>query len=216
MLNINDVYILIPVKRLENSKSRLSNVLSNEERRRLVLLMLQDVVDKVKHYPNLFIVTEDELVNEFCEEQGLKILNPRHDELNQDLRDANTWCINQGAKATLIILADLPALSSVDVEKIIRLSGKCPAAVIAPSRDGGTNVLLLSPSDLIAPSFGKESFEKHLSNINEVGAEVQIYNSFGASLDIDEIEDIQRLLELKNDIAPISRALFFLESIIYK
>ena len=216
MLNVNEVCVLIPVKRLEQSKSRLSNILKAEERSKLTLLMLEDVVDKVKRFPNVFIVTGDDKVSSFSEKHGLRSLNSRKDDLNLDLNDANSWCIQSGAKSTMILFADLPALSVMDLAKILELATEHPTAIIAPSNDGGTNVLLLQPSGLIELNFGRDSYKRHLENLRNVGVKAKIYDSVGTRLDIDMIEDIQEFIRMKDFFIREPKTLTYLESICLK
>jgi 2-phospho-L-lactate guanylyltransferase len=68
--------------------------------------------------------------------------------------------------------------------------------VIVPDRHGtGTNGLLLTPPDAIAPSFGPGSCERHLALAREAGAVCRIVRSPSLLLDIDTGADLAALRE---------------------
>ena len=55
------------------------------------------------------------------------ILSRKPAGLNSAVKEATEWCMQQGAQAVLILPADIPLLSSEDVNKIVEL-GKCEGA----------------------------------------------------------------------------------------
>jgi 2-phospho-L-lactate/phosphoenolpyruvate guanylyltransferase len=63
-----------------------------------------------------------------------------------------------------------------------------------PDRHGtGTNGLLLSPPDAIAPSFGADSCERHRALALDAGVEVRIARPASLLLDIDTGADLAEL-----------------------
>jgi len=209
----DDLFILLPVKKLTTSKTRLSPVLSPEERSRLTLLMLEDVIKSVSGQQNAFVVTGDQTVGTFAIEHGLGLIESGLGDLNADLVYARTRCIAAGASSILFLLPDLPTLSTRDIEGMIELGRDAPSAVVAPSRDGGTNALLLSPCDLIEPAFGYMSLERHVRELRAVSVEPSVYSSLGTELDIDTPEDARILLEIGGRFCGGARALSYLKEI---
>lgn len=68
--------------------------------------------------------------------------------------------------------------------------------VIVPDRHGsGTNGLLLSPPDAIAPSFGPDSCERHRGLARAAGAACLIERPASLLLDVDTREDLEALRE---------------------
>jgi 2-phospho-L-lactate guanylyltransferase len=66
--------------------------------------------------------------------------------------------------------------------------------VIAPDRRrSGTNALLCAPPAIVPPSFGKDSFQRHLAAARSQGLDVRIVESDVLALDIDELEDLDEL-----------------------
>ena len=61
----------------------------------------------------------------------------------------------------LLVPGDCPALDPGEVATLLARQGRA-GVVIVPDRHGaGTNALLLSPPDVIEPSFGPGSFARH-------------------------------------------------------
>jgi 2-phospho-L-lactate guanylyltransferase len=190
---MSGIYAVIPVKLLRDSKSRLSSILDPEKRETLTLLMLEDVVNTIQSsrlIEKILVVTPDEKVIQLTRRLDVDSLASNFNDLNRDLETGLAWCQKNGAKSILIVLADLPAITGGDLKHIIGLTYDVPNAVIAPSRDDGTNVLLLHPCDLISPSFGLESYERHMLKLKSVGVEVKVYQSNGTALDIDTPKDV--------------------------
>ena len=70
MLEFSDPMILVPVKNLQNSKQRLSSLLTAEERRALAEAMLRDVMTTLGSWvdrPPVALVTNDPLARQFAE-----------------------------------------------------------------------------------------------------------------------------------------------------
>jgi len=68
--------------------------------------------------------------------------------------------------------------------------------VIVPDRHGtGTNGLLLSPPDAIAPSFGPDSCERHRALALAAGIDARIERPPSLLLDIDTGADLAALRE---------------------
>ncbi len=88
------------------------------------------------------------------------------------------------------------------------LTGPSPV-VIVPDRHGtGTNALVLSPPDAIAPSFGPGSFARHVAAAEQAGVPHSVEDVPGLALDVDTPADLAELiaeLELRRGQAPSTR-----------
>ena len=95
----------------------------------------------------------------------------------------------------LILPADLPHLMTEDIQALTKLVGDSPhAIVIAPdATETGTNALLIRPPDLIQPSFGPDSFNRHCALARSAGVEPTIYRSPSLACDIDLPADLNHL-----------------------
>ncbi|MEM4699744.1 MAG: 2-phospho-L-lactate guanylyltransferase [Candidatus Nezhaarchaeales archaeon] len=192
-------YAAVPFKDPRSAKTRLARALSDEEREGLSMAMFEDVLaallgaeglDKV-----LVVSSSREVLSEAARMGAVPIDEGAPRGLNEALGLALEVCLREGADALLVAPADLPLLTRGCVSRLLDLLGPPPSVVISPSRGrGGTNALLLSPPNLIRFSFGPGSFSRHLSLALGRGADVVVYEAPELSLDVDEEEDLRRLL----------------------
>jgi 2-phospho-L-lactate guanylyltransferase len=156
---------IIPVKQLDKAKTRLSSLLSNNERREFCLEMLEDVLVAVttsKCSRRTVVVSVDPTVLEVAKRFGVFSLIESRLGLNQAVSEAIDWCVQNGAKSTLILPADIPSVKPIDLARIFSL-GKEAAMVISPSRsEDGTNALLLTPPNILPTFYGKHSFQRYI------------------------------------------------------
>ena len=187
---------LIPVKNLSRSKERLSRILSLEERRALVLSMLEDILEETSNSTlhRTVIVGSDGEVQLVAERFDALFLEDPGWTVNDSLNYALKWCSGMGAEAVLIVPSDVPLVSREDLNMIVHLSEEFPV-VLSPSKDGGTSALMLKPPSIIKTCFGPGSFVRHLKAASEKGIPVKVYRSRRLSLDIDTIQDLKLLLK---------------------
>jgi len=189
-------WAIIPVKRLSEAKSSLSSSLTLEQRQRLVLSMLADVLGAVHQAPSIasaIVVSPDERVLSFAPLHGAEGVAEPDLGLNEALKLAIRHTISKGVDSVLILPADLPLLKNVDVENLIAMASAPKDVVIAPSKAKGTNALFLRPPDLINLRFGGESFPLHVKEASQSGVRPRIYRSPTVALDIDEPEDLLKV-----------------------
>jgi 2-phospho-L-lactate/phosphoenolpyruvate guanylyltransferase len=193
------VFAIVPVKDLEEAKSRLSPFLSPKDRELLTLAMLDHVlatlreVDAVEQIgvvspsPRALFVAEDEKATALLQESR---------GLNSALEEGRSWAISEGASSLLVLPADLPYLSASDVRMLTMIPRDERAAVISPDEaDEGTNALLMRPADAMPFAFGPGSYETHQRTAKERGLEVGIYKHASVSQDVDTLEDLQALID---------------------
>ena len=196
------VYAVVPVKSLGASKKRLSPVLSPQERGQLTLAMLEDVLSALQtSIVNDTVVVSDDLdVHDIAGKFGTIYLAQKIGGLNCAVEKATEWCIQQGAEAVLVLPADIPLLSSADVDRIVKLGNReNQTVVLSSSYDDGTNALFQSPPNLIRPSFGPRSFFKHIKEAQDKGVCVRLYYSGRVAMDIDSVDDLRRLLKTESN-----------------
>lgn len=192
-------FAIIPVKTLLESKKRLSIVLSPEERQTLTLRMLEDVLNAVKRSVicKTVVISSDPTVKELANNFGVSYLKERKTELNQAVKQATKWCIRNKANSVLILPADIPLITAVDINRIVKLGSKETAVVICPSQNGGTNALLQKPPDIIPTHFGPHSFSKHKTEALYRGIPTIVYRSIRIAMDIDSPKDLEKYLKVR-------------------
>jgi 2-phospho-L-lactate guanylyltransferase len=198
------IYAIVPVKRLGVSKRRLSKFLSPLERKFLTIAMLEDVLRALKSSTvhEIVVVSSDPNVRMIADKFGVSFFSPSHNGLNPAVEEATAWCMQNHADSVLVVPADIPLLSSADVNKIVEL-GNCNGStvVLSPSHDGGTNALFQSSPNLIRMCFGPHSFAKHIKEAHSKGVCVKLQYSTSLATDIDSAEDLGKLLKTESNTA---------------
>ena len=87
----------------------------------------------------------------------------------------------------------MPNLTADDVRTMAASRGPEPQITIAPSRDGGTNALMLQPPQAIPFAFGRDSFLRHQRLAAQAGIPVHVVRSDSLLFDIDLPEDYRRV-----------------------
>jgi 2-phospho-L-lactate/phosphoenolpyruvate guanylyltransferase len=212
-------WAIVPVKRLSQAKRRLAPVLPAHARRQLVIAMLQDVLAalvQVREIDRVLVVTPDAQVAEIARAAGAAVLSEaRSAGLNAAVKTGLAHARGHGATNALVLPADVPLATPDELRRIVMSShgGAQPRALLAPSHDGeGTNALLLSPPDILQPSFGPGSFLRHLAQAVARKVELQIVQPAGLARDIDEPRDLDQLMGYKRGSARYA----FLEAHVHK
>ena len=183
------IEVLVPVKPMREAKSRLSGFLSENTRSGLTLHMLHRVLEAVTEMRGTVqcrVVGGDDPIR--CLAESLNCdwgCEPGYD-LNSSLALAMRQSFTSGASASLIIPADLPFVTSNDIEMVIQTSCDLvfPSGVRAV-KDGGTNALLIPCSMEVKPVFGENSYSRHESQIREAGNELLKVDAPGLFFDVD-------------------------------
>jgi 2-phospho-L-lactate guanylyltransferase len=200
------VWVIIPVKPLNQAKTRLSQVLTPEQRQQLAETMLRHVLSVVQHVPQLMgtlVISRDNKALSIAREYGARTVQESGaPELNAALMRATQVISRLNGSAILILPADLPLLMQEDVLEIMRMGEDEPSVVIATDQhQDGTNALFIRPPGLIEYAYGPGSFHRHMDKAHEAGAEVHLYQSERLSLDIDMPADLKSYSELSQGFA---------------
>ena len=175
--------------------------------------MLKDVLRtlrKVRRFEGIIVVTADRSIRRIVKPLRAHFLwEGKRRGLNKGLRLAVQDALAKGSSAVLILPSDIPAITRKDVCRFLKLTDGYPIG-ITPSNDGrGTNALLLRPPGIIAPAFGKNSFQRHMSKAKRRGLSTKVVKLSSIRTDIDEPRDLARLvrLSLRNETGTYLRAL---------
>jgi 2-phospho-L-lactate guanylyltransferase len=99
-----------------------------------------------------------------------------------------------GAKRVLLVPGDCPAITADEIDALAaRDIGENAVAVLADRHGTGTNGLLMTPPDVITPSFGPGSRDRHISLAEQAGATGLVVESPGFLMDVDTPEDLDSL-----------------------
>lgn len=202
--SIDPIHAVLPVRSVAGGKARLGEALDAEEREVLILGMLVRTVGALTAWPacaRLHVVTQDLRVARAIEGPTVKGILQRTDGLNEGIAQGIAAARDEGARAVLVLPADLPMLTVDALDRLLDAadaafaagSGR-PLVAIAPSdARNGTNALLLFPPDVIAPSFGEHSFEAHVRGAAAADATLQVVTDHALGFDLDTPEDLEML-----------------------
>lgn len=188
------LWVIVPVKPLRRSKSKLINVLSEDERTLLNLQMYENtlkVLKEIKVPHQVLVVSKDSSVLSVARRYKAKTLQEDGESgLNLALKKAIQVIKAYNGQSILILPADLPFINKEDLEGVMNFHPNGSFMLISPDRKlSGTNLLFLTPPDLIDFSFGMGSFERHVRQAQQKNAIIEVRKFSGSDLDIDSPED---------------------------
>jgi len=190
---------LVPVKRLEESKSRLLARMPDEKRHALTLAMLEDLLQALSRTPSISriaVTTPDPVVAERAAAAGAEILMRPEPGLNAALEDGRERLVGNGEDAILFVLGDVAGALPEDFEHLVseaERDGK-PGVWLAPSLDGGTSALLHRPPGLIPCLFGRDSAKRHREATSEAGVAYHEIVLPSLAIDLDQPEDLDAFM----------------------
>ena len=195
-------FVITPVKRFENSKTRLSSILSAGERAQLAGLMLQDTLAALAPLRlGIVVVSPDSRAGEIAGQHEAQFIHEEKDSgVNAAVRLADDYCSTAGADATIVVPEDLPLLSARDINELCAMAEKEPrCVVICPSaRYDGTNILLRKPPAAITTYYDNDSYNRHSQAARQAGILLRVARMDRLMFDIDTPSDVARLLRTKD------------------
>lgn len=198
---MSGVRILIPMKPLSDSKTRLRAALSDDRRRLLSLAMLLHVLETVSQTGRgqLFVLGGDDAVRQACGRANCTFVPDASSDLNGCLASSFEAARMAGIEAAIFLPADLPLLSRDDVLTFFA-EGTGQRMGIAPDRhSAGTNGLAVRGTLPIVPSMGAGSFQRHLVQFASAGSPYEIFRTRGLGFDVDTPDDLDFLLRAMPD-----------------
>jgi 2-phospho-L-lactate guanylyltransferase len=210
--------LLLPVKEFARSKQRLSAWLSPAERAALVRAMFEDVWQTLRsecgQYP-LFVISAEPVVIERCRAEEIPCLEEAEQRSHSEsVAEATLWAMSFGVSSLLSLPIDTPAVTAKEIADLEELARRY-AVVIVPSADGtGTNALLRTPADAIAPSFGPGSCAIHAEQAQVKGLLHLVQPVNGLADDIDTPEEAAQFLLLAESRGRIGKAATLLRQFI--
>ena len=195
------MWALVPLKSPQAAKSRLSPVLSADERRALYFVLAQRVIDALRATPGIsrvIVITASDEVEAFARAQSAEVLRQPQD---AGTAAAFAYALEQlqpdAQRRVLMIAGDLPLLQPGALRALLDAADDGAQVVLAPDRRGiGTNALLCSPPQAVAPVFGDDSFIRHYAAALAHGYATCVVEHEALGLDLDtpaDLDELQRL-----------------------
>jgi 2-phospho-L-lactate guanylyltransferase len=196
------IWAIVPVKPLRRGKSRLAGLLSEEQRTHLNRFLLEHTLvtlNEISDIEHTLVVSRDPAALALTRSMGGRtVLEDGAPQFNTAIQRATIVARAQGARAVLVLPADLPLIEPPDLMALLSQGKNPPVVVITPDRRlDGTNCLFINPAGLIQYGFGPGSFQRHCARATEAGARLEIIHSDRFGLDLDLPEDLELVGGLK-------------------
>ncbi|MCY4408905.1 MAG: hypothetical protein OXC27_00450 [Caldilineaceae bacterium] len=166
------LWTINPVKPLNEGKSRLVGHISPRQRQTLnreLLTCALAAISQAHLDVQILVVSRDSQALAVAKHAGTRALaeesQPRtapspcspndaesEPQLYAALTQAARYAATHGATKDLVLPTDMPNLTTEEVRPLASPTNRDPQIIIAPSRDSGTNALMLQPAQAIYPS----------------------------------------------------------------
>ena len=197
------MWAIIPINSFKKTMTRLSEVLSTNQRIKLTKLLTEQIIDHLLEIPKIekivLLTNETEWAKSFNEEKIILKANQDRLSLKENINLTSDWLWEQGVKQMLYLSIDLPLASKDDVMDLINQHRNGLTLVIA-NKDGGTNALILDMPRSFPFQFGENSLEKHLLEAKNSGVDAQVIQIDGLSFDLDDIDDWNHLISTNKSL----------------
>ena len=209
-------WIIVPVKDTSQSKQRLGELLSQDQRRQLAHVMLEDVLEAIaplRDRAPCVLVTIDPFAKACAERYNMRtIVDGAHDGHTGAVDGGRRRLADEGARGILTMPGDIPLLVTDEISRVLDAHEQSRGFTIVPAGDKkGSNAVACTPPMAVPLRFGENSFYPHLDAARKAGIEPVVKEFSGIATDVDTPGDIQRLL--RRDPNARARATQFLHSI---
>lgn len=184
--------LLLPYKGAFNAKSRLrESGVSDDDRKLLADAFLRDVltaVSEVSSVSQIIVTTPDPTTRALLDSFPCSVLiEPRElDGLNSALAWALSALGDARSQCT-ILAADLPFVSSVEIEYALELASQHERSFVSDSAGSGTTLLAMNHTPGFTPAFGEDSRSAH----EALGCvELLIPQTSGLRRDVDTLDQL--------------------------
>lgn len=198
---MSGVWAVVPVKELAGAKQRLSPCLSPEERRALVTVMLEDVLDALSAVPRLaglLVVTVDQVATSLASRYGARtVADGAREGHTGAVTAAQRLLVCEGRAGMMTMPGDIPRVSAAEIAATLAVHRPAPSFTIVPAHDDlGSNTILCSPPDIVPLRFGADSFYPHLDAARARGIDPLVVRQPGIGMDIDNPVDLVAFLKM--------------------
>jgi 2-phospho-L-lactate guanylyltransferase len=201
---------ILPVKSFGAAKQRLAPALGPGSRRALAHAMFADVLSslgRVEGLDAVAVVTADPVADAAARGKRVPVLRDTAQAGQSAAAEIGiAHALAEGFERVLLVPGDTPLLDPREVDALLAAQR---AVSIVPDRHGtGTNALVLSPPDAIAPSFGPGSLKRHAEAASAAGVSSPVAEIPTLMLDVDTDTDLSALMDalaLGREHAPATR-----------
>ena len=156
--------VIVPVKRFDTAKARLSPELAAPARADFALAFARDTIRALLLAPAVrrLIIVSDRPPAGLPVPEGASVLVQRGTGLNPALREARLVAHAAApGDPILIAVADLPCLRADHVDAALAAAGHRRPRLVVDAAGTGTTAITLPPAAELSPSFGPDSAARH-------------------------------------------------------
>lgn len=188
-------FAILPIKAFDDAKSRLAAGYDPETRATLAQAMCHDVLIALQactQVARILVVTRDAVAAALARTLGAHVIPDRSASHSQAVTQGVAYALAHGATRTLMVAGDCPLVTVADLDAVLTHAAVIGRSVtVVPDRDGaGTNALVLTPPDVITPSFGPGSHARHLEIAHRLGAKGTTFERTAFANDVDTPDDL--------------------------
>ena len=192
------MWAIVPVKTFDRAKQRLANVLSEAERRSLMLAMARDVLTclaKSTQLSGILIVSRAPEADALAQTFGTERFAESPDaNLPQALEQATQHLMTHfDATGVMVVPADVPGIRAEELDEI--LSQHESVTVLPDAEHIGTNGLICSPPLCMPYIFDGKSFKPHVDAAFAAGITPKVVPGSCFILDVDVPDDLVRVMQ---------------------
>jgi 2-phospho-L-lactate/phosphoenolpyruvate guanylyltransferase len=188
---------IVPVKRFDDAKQRLTAGYEPERRRALVGAMVADVLEAIgqaRSVERTIVVTGDPTAQELAAEAGAEVVPDPGDLGHVEAALAGIAHAEvDGEDCVVLLPGDCPLLDPRELDKLLTGVPERYIAVVPDRHGTGTNALVLRPPGAIVPAFGEGSCERHVAAARQAGVPFGVEALPSLGLDLDTPADIVAL-----------------------
>jgi len=186
---------ILPVKSFADAKQRLAESLGAGSRRALAQAMFTDVLGslrRVSELDGIVVVTSDRAAEAAARADRLIVLaDTAQAGQSEAALIGIRHALANGYERVLLVPCDTPLVEPGDLAGLIAAED---GVAIVPDRHGtGTNALVLEPPDAIEPSFGPDSFARHVAAAEAARVPHRVERIAALALDVDTSADLAEL-----------------------
>lgn len=191
---------LLPAKPLSSAKTRLGSLLDDQARMTLAGAMFADVLSALRGAAGLdavVVVTADPTLAAHARSTGVIVVDEGAARgLNGAVSLGTETAVRLGASAVLVLLSDVPLVTSSDIDELLARAPR-RGALVVPSKEGtGTNAILRQPPTVFPPCFGGRSLERHVATAERADVPCEIVRNVRLGFDLDTPEDLRAFAAL--------------------
>jgi 2-phospho-L-lactate guanylyltransferase len=191
------VWAVVPAKSFARGKSRLRPVMADAERARFAGELLEHTLSVLgaSNLDGVLVATDGDDVAALARSHGAEILRDRVAPTLAAVVDGALADVEaRGARAALVLMADLPRFGVADVGEILGALESHDVVIVRDHEGRHTNALGLARPTAFRTCFGRpDSFAAHCAAAKEAGLDLVVVDNERVAFDVDAPADHARL-----------------------